>query len=154
LILAAVPAPSMPTTVEHGANLRRVVLGSRAPRRAAAWYRRALGFPDTGADTDTSLNAGDEALKAGDVELLITYRSHVAVTAVEPNRLVLNFVVDDILEIEARLVAMEAIWVRELERTPWGIIGTVLDLDGNLVQIIEPARGTLPWLADGKEEHP
>jgi catechol 2,3-dioxygenase-like lactoylglutathione lyase family enzyme len=148
-MIVAPPAPPMPASVEQGANLRRVVLGSRAPRRAAAWYRRALGL----AGTNTLPTGGDEMLKAGDVELLITSRSHVAAAAVEPNRLVLNFVVDDILEIESRLVAMEAIWVRELERTPWGIIGTVLDLDGNLVQIIEPARGTLPWSAKGREEH-
>jgi catechol 2,3-dioxygenase-like lactoylglutathione lyase family enzyme len=149
-MIADPPAPSMSASVERGANLRRVVLGSRAPRQAAAWYRRALGL----ADTDASSDGGDEALQAGDVELLITSRSHVAAAAVEPHRLVLNFVVDDILETEANLVAMEAIWVRELERTPWGIIGTVLDPDGNLVQIIEPARGTLPWLAKGREENP
>jgi glyoxalase/bleomycin resistance protein/dioxygenase superfamily protein len=148
-MIADPPAPLISAGVEQAAHLRRVVLGSRAPRRAAAWYRRALGLPDA----DTLLKAGDEALKAGDVELLITYRSHVAAAAVEPIRLVLNFVVEDILEIEDRLVAMEAIWVRELERTPWGIIGTVLDLDGNLVQIIEPARGTLPWSAKAREEH-
>jgi hypothetical protein len=135
-------ALSMPTSLEHGAHIRTVVLGSRAPRRAAAWYRRAL-----------ALSGPDEVLRAGDVELRITSRADVEPTAVEPNRLVLNFVVDDILEVEARLVAMEAIWVRELERTPWGIIGTVVDLDGNLVQIIEPARGTLPWSAKGREEH-
>jgi uncharacterized glyoxalase superfamily protein PhnB len=143
---------------EPGANLRRVVLGSCAPRRAAAWYRRALGLADTVSDADTTLNDADQALRAGDVELVITDRSPVAATAVEPNRVVLNFVVDDILDVEARLVAMEAIWVRELERAPWGIIGTVLDLDGNLVQFIEPAGGALPWHAegksDGKEEHP
>jgi catechol 2,3-dioxygenase-like lactoylglutathione lyase family enzyme len=146
----------MPASVDPGANLRRVVLGSRAPHRAAAWYRRALGLADTDADADTvtSRKGGDEALQAGDVELLITYQSHVATAAVEPDRLVLNFVVDDILEVEARLVAMEAIWVREVERTACGIIGTVLDLDGNLVQIIEPTGGTWPWQAESKEEHP
>ena len=143
-------------SVEPGADLRRVVLGSRAPHRAAAWYRRALGLadPDANADSVTSRNGGDEVLQAGDVELLITYRSHVATAAAEPNRLVLNFVVDDILEVEARLVAMEAIWVRELERTTCGIIGTVVDLDGNLVQIIEPAGRTWPWQAESTEEHP
>jgi len=160
-MIAALPAASMPSA-EQRAALRRVVLGSCAPRRAATWYRRALGLAPTVADTDTTRNGGDEALQAGDVELRITDGSAVAATAVEPNRLVLNFVVDDIVEVEARLVAMEAIWVRELERTPWGIIGTVLDLDGNLVQIIEPAGGSLPWHAEGhaeghakgKEEHP
>jgi hypothetical protein len=132
------PVPSMPAADDPGALLRTVVLGSRAPRRAAAWYRRALGL----ADVDTPSKAGDEVLRAGGVELHIVYRSHVGAAAAEPVRAVLNFVVDDIGAVEARLVAMEAIWVRELEPTPSGIIGTVLDVDGNYVQIIEPARRT------------
>jgi Glyoxalase/Bleomycin resistance protein/Dioxygenase superfamily len=131
-------APTMPSGIEPGARLRKIVLGSRMPRRAAAWYRRALGLPDAEAVS----KAGDEVLTAGDVELHIVYRSHVGTAAAEPIRAVLNFVVDDILGIEARLVAMEAIWVRELERTPSGIIGTVLDVDGNYVQIIERGRRT------------
>ena len=49
---------------------------------------------------------------------------------------------------------MQAVWVRELERVPWGIIGTVLDPDGNYVQIIEPTRGNVPWSAEGWEEYP
>jgi Glyoxalase-like domain len=132
------PVPSMPAADDPGALLRKVVLGSRAPRRAAAWYRRALGL----ADVDAPSKAGDEVLRAGGVELHIVYRSYVGAAAAEPVRAVLNFVVDDIGAVEARLVAMDAIWVRELEPTPSGIIGTVLDVDGNYVQIIEPARRT------------
>jgi hypothetical protein len=135
---------------EPSTRLRKVVLGSRSPRQVADWYRRALGLPDS----DAELKAGDVVLKAGDVELHVTYRSHVAEAAAEPVRIVLNFVVEDIELVEARLVAMEAVWVRELERVPWGIIGTVLDPDGNYVQIIETIRGNAPWSADGREESP
>jgi Glyoxalase-like domain len=147
-MIADPPAPTAPSGAEPGARLHKVVLGSRMPRRAAAWYRRALGLPDAEAVSKT----GDEVLTAGDVELHIVYRSHVGAAAAEPIRTVLNFVVDDIEAAEARLVAMEAVWVREVERTPWGMIGTVLDLDGNYVQIIEPAPGTVPWCAKGGEE--
>jgi catechol 2,3-dioxygenase-like lactoylglutathione lyase family enzyme len=137
-MIAAPPAPSIPPGIERGARLRKVVLGSRLPRRAAAWYRRALGLPEAEAVS----KAGDEVLRAGDVEFHIVYRSHVGAEAAEPVRTILNFHVDDILAIEARLVAMEAIWVRELESTPSGIIGTVLDVDGNYVQIIQRPRRT------------
>ncbi|HYU38729.1 MAG TPA: VOC family protein [Acidimicrobiia bacterium] len=133
--------PWMPTGIGRSPRLRKVVLGSRAPRQLADWYRHALGLSDVDAET----KAGDASLTAGGVELHITYQSHVAPEAAEPIRAVLNFVVDDIDEVEARLVATEAVWVRELERVPWGIIGTVLDPDGNYVQIVEPAREPLPW---------
>jgi hypothetical protein len=117
---------------ESSARIGVIVLGSRAPLGAVAWYRRALGLPSR-----------DDVLQAGDVELRITSLTDGAPNAVEPIRLILNFIVEDIQAIEARLVAMDAVWVRELERTPWGIIGTVLDADGNYVQIIEPKGGTL-----------
>jgi hypothetical protein len=135
-MIADPPSRSMPAHVARRALLCKVVLGSRAPRRAAAWYRRALDLPDA----DAAPKAGDAVLRAGNVDLHIVYRSHIGIAAAEPIRAVLNFVVDDILAVEARLIVMEAIWVRELERTPSGIIGTVLDVDGNYVQIIEPAR--------------
>jgi hypothetical protein len=135
-MIADTPVPSMPYDDEPSAFLRKVVLGSRAPHRAAAWYRRALGL----ADAEAPSKAADEVLRAGGVELHIVHRSHVGSAALEPVRAVLNFIVDDIGAVEARLVAMEAIWVREVELTASGMIGTVLDVDGNYVQIIEPAR--------------
>jgi predicted enzyme related to lactoylglutathione lyase len=135
---------------EPSTRLRKVVIGSRAPRQVADWYRSALGL----LDDDAELRAGDVVLKAGEVELHVTYRSNVAEAAAEPVRAILNFVVDDIQAVEARLVEMQAVWVRELERAPWGIIGTVLDPDGNYVQIIEPTRGNVPWSAEGWEEYP
>jgi hypothetical protein len=114
---------------EPSARIGAVVLGSRSSAGAAAWYRQALELPRR-----------DDALDAGGVLLRITQRLDVAPTAVEPMRLIANFALDDILAVEARLIAMETIWVRELERTPWGIVGTVLDPDGNYVQIIEAPR--------------
>jgi predicted enzyme related to lactoylglutathione lyase len=140
-MIADLPAPSMRAGVEQKARLRAVVLGSRAPWRAAAWYRWVLGLPGAGT-----------VLESGDAEFRFAPRADVGSAAVEPMRLILNFHVDDIRAVEARLVAMEATWVRELERTPWGIIGTVLDLDGNYVQIIEPAHGSVRWCAKGQEE--
>jgi hypothetical protein len=120
--------PAQPSMKRHEPNARlgAVVLGSRSPRRSAAWYRQAL-----------ELAGRDEVLDAGGVLLRITHQRDLSSTSIEPMRLIANFVVDDILAVEARLVAMETVWIRELERTPWGIIGTVLDPDGNYVQIIE-----------------
>jgi predicted enzyme related to lactoylglutathione lyase len=92
-------------------------------------------------------------LTAGGVELRFTPGTADAPNTVEPARIVLNFHVDDIRAAEARLVALEAVWVRELERTRWGIIGTVLDFDGNCVQIVEPAPDSPPCL-QRKEVHP
>jgi hypothetical protein len=120
----------------HWPALGAVVVSSAAPGRAVAWYRRAL-----------ELAGGNGVLRAGRVELRFRHQPDVAPTAAEPMRCILNFVVDDILAVEARLVAMETIWVRELEHTSCGVIGTVLDPDGNCVQIIETSSGVR---ADGE----
>src|SRR5262249_60432886 len=71
---------------------------------------------------------------------------------VEPARIILNFHVEDVRAAEARLVALGAVWARELEATRWGIIGTVLDLDGNYVQIVEPTADS-PTCLHRKEDH-
>jgi predicted enzyme related to lactoylglutathione lyase len=134
------PVPERPAGVRR-ARLRAITLESRAPERAAAWYRQALGLTDA-----------DPLLAAGGVELRFTLATADAPESDEPARIVLNFHVDDIRAAEARLVALEAVWVRELERTRWGIIGTVLDFDGNCVQIVEPDPES-PAGFQRKEEH-
>ena len=141
-MVAEPPVPETPAGVRRRARIRAITLESRAPDRAAAWYRRALGLTDA-----------DPLLTAGGVELRFTLGTADTPTTVEPARIILNFHVDDIRAAEARLVALEAVWARELERTRWGIIGTVLDLDGNLVQIVEPTPDSPPCL-ERKEEHP
>ena len=141
VMVADPPVPESPAGVRRRARLRAITLESRAPDRAAAWYREALGLSD-----DAPL------LTVGGVELRFTLGTCDPPSAVEPARIVLNFHVDDIRAAEGRLIALEAVWVRELERTRWGIIGTVLDLDGNYVQIVEPAPDSPPCL-QRNEEH-
>ncbi len=127
-------------TSDRPAVLASIILGSRAPDREVAWYRSALGLAPVDA-----------------ASLAVTQRDDVAPTAVEPMRIIPNFHVDDIAVVEARLVVMEAIWVREVEATSCGIIGTVLDPDGNYVQVIEtPSRecAALSQRRAGEEEQP
>jgi predicted enzyme related to lactoylglutathione lyase len=79
-------------------------------------------------------------LDFGGVVVVVDGRADLAPTNPDPGRLILNFHVDDIAAVEARLVALEVIWIREVQPTPCGIIGTVLDPDGNCVQVIETRR--------------
>jgi predicted enzyme related to lactoylglutathione lyase len=141
-MVAGPSAPRVGAGVAPSVHLGGLVLASRAPRRAAAWYRSALGLRGDGA-----------VLTAGEAEIRFVSGADVAPAAVEAIRCIVNFHVDDVRAVEARLVDMEAVWVREVERTPWGMIGTVLDPDGNYVQIVEPDRGPLPWGAKGREQH-
>ena len=141
-MVADAPVPETPSGVRRRARIRAITLESRAPDRAAAWYRQALGLTDS-----------EPLLTAGGVELRFTLGTSDAPNTLEPARIILNFHVADIRTAEARLVALEAVWVRELERMRWGIIGTVLDLDGNFVQIVEPTPDS-PACLQRTEEHP
>jgi predicted enzyme related to lactoylglutathione lyase len=112
-----------------GPSLGVVLVGSADPTRLRAWYAGAFGVvPDT-----------DGVLDFGSAGVLIDKRD-VADRASEPGRVILTFAVDDITAAEARLIDHEVTWIREVESTPLGRIGTVIDADGNYVQVMEPAR--------------
>jgi predicted enzyme related to lactoylglutathione lyase len=54
--------------------------------------------------------------------------------------MIITFAVEDIRAAEARLIEHEATWIREIEVTPLGRIGTLVDPDGNYVQVMQPVR--------------
>jgi hypothetical protein len=124
------------------ARIGAVVVGSRSPLRTAVWYRWALGLP--GDPTGASAHPAAALPRPGPAQLQVTHCASVEARAVEPARLITNFLVDDIVAVEARLVGMETVWLREVGGSPCGTIGTVLDPDGNYVQIIERPGGTSP----------
>jgi predicted enzyme related to lactoylglutathione lyase len=126
------------------AALRSILLGTPDPVRLRDWYTAAFAAGDE--DMYSEVTPTLFACRFGSTSLFIDGRSDLAGTNTDPGRVILNFHVDDIRTAEARLVALGAVWVREPERTRWGIIGTVLDLDGNYVQIVEPAPDSPPCL--------
>lgn len=106
--------------------LGSILVGSADPLRLRAWYADVFGArPD---------RAG--FLDLGGVRMLIDRRD-VPGRSVDPGRLILNVHVDDVRGVESVLIDREAIWIREVESTPWGRIGTVLDPDGNYIQVID-----------------
>jgi hypothetical protein len=107
-------------------SLHELVVHSTRPDELEQWYRDALALP-----------GGRRRLHAGGVLMRFSADPSLPVRACEPMRLMPNFVVDDASSAERRLVAMGATWIRELEATEWGRIATVLDPDGNYVQLFE-----------------
>jgi hypothetical protein len=97
-----------------------VLLASADPERLRRWYRDVVGIAVDGSGG-----------------IVIDGRDDVATTNPEPQRVIVNVLVEDAAAVEARLVAGGAVWVRELEHGACGPIGTVVDPDGNYVQFIE-----------------
>jgi catechol 2,3-dioxygenase-like lactoylglutathione lyase family enzyme len=130
--VAELPAP-LPT-------VGSLLLASTDPGRLRGWYERAFGVT---ADADGFLPFGE-------IDLLVDGRDDVMAKAVEPARLILTLHVDDAKATARHLDAMEVTWLAPLEyREQTGAwFGTVLDPDGNYVQII----GLTPayWAARGR----
>jgi catechol 2,3-dioxygenase-like lactoylglutathione lyase family enzyme len=106
-----------------------ILLASTDPGRLRGWYERAFGVT---ADTDGFL-------RFGETDLLVDGRDDVVATAVEPARVILSLHVDDAEATARHLDAAGVTWLAPLEyREQAGAwFGTVLDPDGNYVQIIE-----------------
>jgi ketosteroid isomerase-like protein len=112
-----------------GPALGSVLLASRAPEQLRAWYEQAL---EVRADHDGFLQIGE-------VGLLVDGRDDVAARPVEPARVILNVHVDDARATARHLDDLGVTWVAPLEyRDAAGAwFGTVLDPDGNYLQVIE-----------------
>jgi hypothetical protein len=114
-------------TTIGGARLGGLVLASSDPQRLSAWYRIAFA-PAAPPGTVLELPTG---------RLIFDSRDDIAPSPVEPGRILVNMYVDDIGEVAGHLTAIGVTWVRPVEPFPPGLIGTVLDEDGNYVQVIQ-----------------
>jgi catechol 2,3-dioxygenase-like lactoylglutathione lyase family enzyme len=106
-----------------------ILLASTDPGGLRTWYERAFGVP---ADADGFLQLGG-------VGLLVDGRDDVAPRTAEPARVIINVHVDDARATARHLDALGVTWLAEMgyreQAGAW--FGTVLDPDGNYVQVIE-----------------
>lgn len=111
----------------NGPTLGSILLGSPEPQRLRDWYCAAFertpnqhGFIDFGATA-----------------LLIDGRADVGPANHEPGRYILNFHIHDARRVAAHLDTLGVSWLVPVEERPDGLFGTLLDLDGNYLQIIQ-----------------
>ena len=117
-------------------NLGSILLGSSQVDAMKDWYRACFG-PD-----ENEMGA----FVFGGVQLFVEEHSEVSGSNENGHRIVLNLDVSGCRDLEAHLNEQGVTWVREVEQMPFGLIGTVADPDGNMVQIIE-------WGATPDEGH-
>ncbi|MPZ23672.1 MAG: hypothetical protein GEU28_09025 [Dehalococcoidia bacterium] len=107
-------------------------INSEQPEELGRFYRDVVGLepnPAIGGDAFT-LGAG--------VSMLIDGHSEVKGRVKEPERVLINFFVDDLVAEQARLEAQGVEFIRTAGREFWGgVISTFLDPDGNYCQLIE-----------------
>jgi hypothetical protein len=108
-----------------------MLLASANPDRLRAWYATAL------APVTERKEGGYGVLDFGGFWLMIDSREDLGEANPEPGRMILNFEVDDAHATAARFDDMDASWLAELEDRDGSLFGTVVDPDGNYVQIIQ-----------------
>ena len=109
--------------------LDSILLASTDPERLRTWYVEKLG----------GIADPDGFLHFGPVAVLITPHDDLGPRSTEPGRFVLNFTVHAIEPVAAELTRQNVTWFAPVEyREDGGAwFGTVLDPDGNHVQLIE-----------------
>ena len=117
-------------------NLGSILVGSSQVDAMKDWYRACFG-PD-----ENEMGA----FVFGGVQLFIEEHSEVSGSNENGHRIILNLDVSGCRHLEAHLNSHGVTWVREVEQMPFGLIGTVADPDGNMLQVIE-------WGATPDEGH-
>lgn len=108
-----------------------VNLNSEQLDRLVSFYKDVIGL-----EPNFALAPG--AFSVGGATFLVEGHSEVKGAAKEPHRLLLNFVVADAVEEQARLKAQGVHFVRAASAEPGiGIFATFLDPDGNYCQLVQ-----------------
>jgi predicted enzyme related to lactoylglutathione lyase len=112
-------------------NNFHVQITSDNPDRLKAFYRETVGLP-------TVPEMGDGAFQVGGANLFVDGHSETAGKAAEPQRLLIDLVVDDVSAEQARLESQGVKFIRREGKEEWGgTISTFLDPDGNYCQLVQ-----------------
>ena len=117
-------------------NMGSLLIGSDQSDKMKEWYRAAF---------DPEMNDMG-AMVFGNVQIFVEPHTLVEGPNENGHRILINFDVGDARAIEAHLKTLDVNWVRPVEQEDFGLIGTIADPDGNMVQIIQ-------WGATPTEGH-
>jgi predicted enzyme related to lactoylglutathione lyase len=111
-----------------------VTIGSESPERLRKFYADVVALTPLFDFTPGAFSVANSSVPV----LIIEEHDEVKGTAREPERMLLNFLVDDMAAEEARLAGQGVEFVRAPYEEPGvGLFATFADLDGNLCQLIQ-----------------
>ena len=104
---------------------------SENPEELIAFYADVLGLP-------RNPEIGEGGFKVGDASFAIDGHSDTKGATKEPQRVLINFFVDDLKSEQERLEKQDVKFIRSAgPEERGGVISTFLDPDGNYCQLIE-----------------
>ena len=112
-------------------NTFLINLTSEDPERLKTFYGQTIGL-------EKNPDMGEDAFRAGGAVIAIDGHSEIKGAAKEPQRLLIDFFVDDLKAEQARLEGKGVKFLRTAGKEWWGgIVSTFRDPDGNYCQLIE-----------------
>ena len=103
------------------------VIATDNPQALGDWYCALLGA--------TRQNTTSATL--GQLQMIFFPHDQVTGTSPQPERIMLNFAVDDAAAFTNHANNLDVTWVRPFEPEPFGLLATIADPDGNLVQFTQ-----------------
>ena len=113
-------------------KIHSVMIGTEDLPRLAAFYRDVVGLKPEMEDTNFVVFAGE-----GGAQLALGVHSEVKGRAKDPDRVIVDFQVDDCQAEYARLNAKGVEFARPPSQDQGAIIATFADPDGNLLQLFQ-----------------
>ncbi|MCZ6708201.1 MAG: hypothetical protein O7A71_09685, partial [Chloroflexi bacterium] len=83
----------------------------------------------------------DNVVQIGDLRLLLAPHDKVSGPSGQPERIMINFAVDDAATFAAHADTLGVEWIRPFESEPFGLLATIADPDGNFVQFVQHPTG-------------
>jgi predicted enzyme related to lactoylglutathione lyase len=123
--------PELQKEIRMKINSLLINLTSEDPERLKAFYGETIGL-------EKNPDMGEDAFHAGGAVIAIDSHSETKGAAKEPQRVLIDFFVDDLKAEQSRLEGKGVKFIRSGGKEWWGgIISTFQDPDGNYCQIIE-----------------
>ena len=116
-------------------NNFHIQITSEDPDRLKSFYRDTVGLPNVP-------EMGDGAFAVGGANLFVDGHSETKGQTKEPQRMLVDLVVDDAAAERARLEGRGVEFIRREGKEEWGgTISTFLDPDGNYCQLVQYPQG-------------
>ncbi len=116
-------------------NNFHIQITSEDPDRLRSFYRDTVGLPNVP-------EMGDGAFAVGGANLIVDGHSETKGQTREPQRMLVDLVVDDAAAERARLEGQGVEFIRREGKEEWGgTISTFLDPDGNYCQLVQYPQG-------------
>lgn len=117
----------MTNSAPVSSRLESVIIATDQPARMADWYSAILN-----ATRET-----DNVVRHGDVQIILFPHDAVSGRNPHPERMMVNFRIDDPDAFTAHATIVGATWKRPFEAEEFGVMATLEDPDGNYVQFLK-----------------